>query len=39
MQDGFTWHGVTIANPFASCLPAPLAALLARPQAVVGKRG
>jgi hypothetical protein len=39
MRDAFTWHGVTIANPFASGLPAPLAALLARTQAAVGKPG
>ncbi len=30
MQNGFTWHGVTIANPFdRATLPAPLAHLLA----------
>jgi predicted nucleic acid-binding protein len=30
MQDGFTWRGVTVANPFATApLPPPLAALLA----------
>jgi len=39
MQDGFTWHSMTIANPFAVGLPAPLAALLARTQAAVGKPG
>ena len=30
MQDGFSWRGVTVANPFATAsLPAPLAALIA----------
>ncbi|WP_293857462.1 PIN domain-containing protein [uncultured Alsobacter sp.] len=28
MQDGFTWAGVTVANPFAPVLHATLAALL-----------
>jgi predicted nucleic acid-binding protein len=28
MQDGFTWNGVTIANPFASSLHPLLAALI-----------
>jgi predicted nucleic acid-binding protein len=30
MQDGFCWRGIMIANPFASNLPPPLAALLNR---------
>jgi predicted nucleic acid-binding protein len=28
MHDGFSWRGVTVANPFAVSLPSPLAALL-----------
>lgn len=30
MQDGFTWRGVTVANPFAANLHPLLAALMAR---------
>lgn len=33
MQDGFSWHGVTIVNPFGAVpLPGPLASLLADPR-------
>jgi predicted nucleic acid-binding protein len=31
LQDGFTWHGVTVANPFSPQLQPLLAALLAAP--------
>jgi len=31
MQDGFTWSGVTVANPFATNPHPLLAALLAGP--------
>lgn len=31
MQDGFTWRGLTVANPFSSALHPLLAALLAAP--------
>ncbi len=33
LQEGFTWRGVTVANPFASALNPILAALLAAPEA------
>ena len=31
LQDGFTWHGVTVTNPFVSTVHPLLAALLAPP--------
>jgi len=31
LQDGFTWHGVTVTNPFASALHPLLEALLSPP--------
>ena len=33
LQDGFTWRGVTVANPFAPAFHPLLAALLAKPKA------
>jgi predicted nucleic acid-binding protein len=32
VQEGFTWRGVTVANPFAPALNPILAALLAEPE-------
>jgi predicted nucleic acid-binding protein len=32
LQEGFTWRGVTVTNPFAPTLNPILAALLAAPQ-------
>ncbi|MBV9158939.1 MAG: PIN domain-containing protein [Acidobacteriaceae bacterium] len=32
LQEGFTWRGVTVANPFGPALHPLLTALLARPQ-------
>jgi len=32
LQEGFTWRGVTVTNPFASTLHPLLAALLAAPE-------
>jgi predicted nucleic acid-binding protein len=32
LQEGFTWRGVTVANPFSSSLHPILAALLANPE-------